>query len=392
MGLAGPDEPRYAEIGREMAASGHLITPLLFGRGWFEKPPLIYWMTGVGFRLGLSPDLAPRLPVAILSVSFLLFYYWALAREFGTPAALYSSLLLGTSALWIAFSQAGVPDLPLAATFSAAILLALPWLDGGDKKYLPYAAVLVALAVLAKALVPLVLLAPVLWYGRKRLFDLLNARVLFAFLFVALPWYVTCYARNGMPFIQTLFVEHQFGRMTSDALQHVQSVWYYLAVLPGAIFPWVFLLPLLFRRSLYHDVRTQYLLATIVFGMIFFSAAPNKLPGYILPLLPALFALIGIRLAQTRFLGEFMMASTLLLVFIPGVALMLPRAMAKGLSHVWPLDMAAAANAMLWLPNLVLVSGAEMLAAKRWKPAAAVILAGSLGRLFHRLFEGESAS
>jgi hypothetical protein len=378
VGLAGPDEPRYAAIGHEMAIGGDWVTPRLFGQAWFEKPALIYWMSAIGFRAGLSLDLAPRLPIALLSVAFLLFYYWALRREFGPWSALYSSLLLGTSAFWIAFSNAAVPDLPLAAFFTAAILLALPWIDRGEKSGLPYAAALIGLAVLAKSLVPLVLLAPVLWFARKRLLDLLNARIICTFVAVALPWYWACYSRNGSPFIQTLFVQHQFGRMTSDALQHVQSVWFYLGVLPGAVFPWVLLLPLLIHRRLYTDIRTQYLLATFVFGFCFFSAAPNKLPGYILPLLPALFALLGIRLAQTRLLGELMLGSSLLLVFVPALVLMLPRAMSKGMSHIWPLDLAAAANAMLWFPNLLMAGGLAMWAAKRWKPAASVMLAAGL--------------
>jgi 4-amino-4-deoxy-L-arabinose transferase-like glycosyltransferase len=378
VGLVGADEPRYAAIAREMALGGDWITPRLFGVGWFEKPPLIYWMTATAFRLGLSNDLAPRLPIALLSVGFLGFYYWLLQREFGPRAALYSSLLLGTSAWWIAFSHADVPDLPLAALFSAAILLALPWLNHGNKSHLPWAAALLGFAVLAKSMVPLVLLGPVLWFARKRLTDLLQARVLCTFLIVALPWHIACYIRNGMPFIDTLFIQHQYGRMTSDALQHRQAAWFYLGVLPGAIFPWVFLLPLLFHRSLYNDLRTRFLLATFLFGLVFFSAAPNKLPGYILPLLPALFVLIGIRLAETRFLGELMMASTLLLVFVPAITIQLPMAMARGVRQVWPLSMAAAANAMLWFPNLVLIGGFEMYAAKRWRPAGAVILAAAV--------------
>ncbi len=378
VGLVGPDEPRYAAIAREMALGGDWVTPRLFGEGWYEKPALLYWMTASAFRLGLGPDLAPRLPVALLSVLFLFFYYWLLEREFGPRAALYSVLLLGTSGLWIAFSQAAVPDIPLSVFFSAGILLALPWITRGDRSQLPWAAVLIGFAVLAKSLVPLALLVPVLWFARKRLTDLLQARVLFAFLIVALPWYAACYLRNGMPFIQKLFVEQQFGRMTSGELQHVQSVWYYLAILPGAMFPWPLLLLPLAKRDFYRDTRTQYLLATFLFGMVFFSAAPNKLPGYILPLMPALFALIGLRLTQTRFLGELIGFSILLLVFVPGLSLMLPKAMSKGLSHVWPMDMAAAANAMLWFPNLILAAGFAMYFAKRWRPAAAVLLAAGI--------------
>src|SRR5947207_5372847 len=80
VGLLGPDEPRYAAIGREMARSGDWITPRLWGEPWFEKPPLLYWMTGTAFRLGLGEELAPRLPVALMSVAFLIFFYWVMSR------------------------------------------------------------------------------------------------------------------------------------------------------------------------------------------------------------------------------------------------------------------------------------------------------------------------
>src|ERR1700677_734059 len=68
-GLIGPDDPRYAAIGRAMAATGDWITPRLWGAPWFEKPALLFWMTGAGFKAGLGVDLAPRLPVAIASVA-----------------------------------------------------------------------------------------------------------------------------------------------------------------------------------------------------------------------------------------------------------------------------------------------------------------------------------
>src|SRR5262252_7835915 len=121
-GLLGPDEPRYAAIGREMARSGDWVTPRLWGEPWFEKPALLYWMTGGGFRLGLGEELAPRLPVALLSLLFLGFFHWALRREFGARAAWYATAMLGTSAGWVAFSYIAAPDLPMSAFFSAAML------------------------------------------------------------------------------------------------------------------------------------------------------------------------------------------------------------------------------------------------------------------------------
>src|ERR1700730_6547654 len=86
-GLLGPDEPRYAAIGRAMADSGDWITPRLWGNLWCENPALLYWMTAAGFKAGLGPDLAPRLPVARLSGGFLVYFFVALRREFGMAAA-----------------------------------------------------------------------------------------------------------------------------------------------------------------------------------------------------------------------------------------------------------------------------------------------------------------
>src|ERR1044071_257669 len=97
-GMLGPDEPRYAAIGREMAHSGDWITPRLWGEPWFEKPALLYWMTGISFRLGLSEDAAPRVPVAIVAVLFLPVFFYLLRRQFGERPALFSTAILGTPA------------------------------------------------------------------------------------------------------------------------------------------------------------------------------------------------------------------------------------------------------------------------------------------------------
>src|ERR1700722_12629975 len=100
-GMLLPDEPRYASIGREMARSGDWITPRLWGQPWFEKPPLLYWMSGIGFRLGLGPELAPRLGVALMATAFLVFYWWILNREFGCRPAWFATLILGTCGGWL---------------------------------------------------------------------------------------------------------------------------------------------------------------------------------------------------------------------------------------------------------------------------------------------------
>jgi 4-amino-4-deoxy-L-arabinose transferase-like glycosyltransferase len=372
-GLLGPDEPRYASIGREMARSGDWVTPRLWGEPWFEKPALLYWMTASGFRLGLGPELAPRLPVALLAVCFLGFYWWILRREFGGSAAWLATLILGTAAGWVAFSQIGVTDLPLAATFSAAMLLALPWISKGDGRWLPAASALLGLAVLAKGLVPLVLALPLLGVPLVRprgWRDLIRGRVLAPFWIVALPWYVLCYLRNGRVFLDVFFRQHQFDRFSSAALQHGQPWWFYGPILLAGLVPWTPLLLVLARRGFWSDPRRLFLLAWIAFGLVFFSVAVNKLPGYVLPLVPAVSALMGIGLNEVSQARPWLAACALLLVAYPMAAQVLPAAVAMGLSHAsrppiqaaWLLGVGAAAL-ILWAPLA------------RWRLAAAAALA-----------------
>jgi 4-amino-4-deoxy-L-arabinose transferase-like glycosyltransferase len=352
VGILGPDEPRYAAIAREMARSGDWITPTLWGSPWFEKPALLYWMSGAAFKLGFGPDLAPRVPVATMTIAFLGFYWWILNREFGCSPATIATLILGTCAAILFFSQAGVTDLPVTATFSAAILLALPWIARRETRYLPIAAAMLGLAVMAKSLPPLALSAPLVirWRWWR---DLVRWRVILPFLAIALPWHVLCYLPNGRPFIETLFIEHQFGRFTSGALQHVQKWWFYGPVLLGLLLPWTPLLGLLLRRGQYRDTRRLFLLAIFLFGLVLFSASVNKLPGYLLPLFPSLVALIALALVEARSAAPWLAACALLLVAFPIAAPILPEAVAVGLSRAprpafhwtWILPLIAAAAA-----------------------------------------------
>lgn len=332
-GMLGPDEPRYASIGREMARSGDWVTPRLWGQPWFEKPVLLYWMTGLAFRLGFSEDVAPRICVALGSVVFLIFFQWIVSREFGARTGWAAAIILATSAAWLGYSFIGVTDLPMAAAFSAAMLLCLEWIESGNRRHLPVAAALLGVAVLAKGLVPLVLTLPLVWSGRRRWTDLLRPRVIGVFLIAALPWYLLCYIRNGAGFLRTFFWEQHFERFTTQALQHVQPWWFYGPVLLGALLPWTPLLLLLARRSLFADARRRFLLLWLLFGFMFFSLAKNKLPGYLLPLLPAAAVLMGEGLAEGKRARWAVSAAALCLIFVLAAVPVLPQAIVVGLSR-----------------------------------------------------------
>ena len=125
-GVLGPDEPRYSAIGRAMAASGDWITPRLWGAPWFEKPPLLYWIVALGTDLGLAPDLAGRLPIALLSLGFLVIYFYLVRIEFGFRSGAIAALLLACSGGWLTYSCLALTDLPLAAFFTLSVLAVLP--------------------------------------------------------------------------------------------------------------------------------------------------------------------------------------------------------------------------------------------------------------------------
>jgi 4-amino-4-deoxy-L-arabinose transferase-like glycosyltransferase len=389
-GLLGPDEPRYASIGREMALSGDWVTPRLWGEPWYEKPALLYWMTGAAYRLGLKGELAPRLPVALMSAGFVLAFFLMMRREFGARAAAYGASILATSAGWVAYGHVAVTDLPMAALFSSFMLLSLGWVDRGDRRALPVAAALLGLAVLAKGLVPLVLALPLAWAGRRRFFDWLRPPVAGAFLVTAVPWYALCYARNGMPFVREFFWEHHFERVSSEALQHVQPFWFYVPVLAAGLFPWTPALAALVSPSLYRDRRVRLLLAWLVFGLVFFSVPVNKLPGYLLPLLPAAAGLAGISLDRMRRAGWLLAACCLPLVLIGPLVKVLPEALASGLSrsalpafHWMWLAPAALAPLVWWLDAAGRRAWAVALVASGTVVAVAVLQAFALPAIDH---------
>jgi 4-amino-4-deoxy-L-arabinose transferase-like glycosyltransferase len=369
VGMIGPDEPRYASIGREMARSGDWITPRLWGQPWFEKPALLYWMIGGAFRLGLGPDLSPRLPVACTALAFLIFFWWIARREFGSRAAWFAVLILATGGEWLAFSQVGVPDLPMTATFSAAMLLALPWVTRGDGRFLPAAGALLGFAVLAKGLVPLALaapLAPVAWWARRaggtddRFSSSVTFRAMFRaggpFLIVCLPWYLLCFLRNGPVFLKQFFVLHHWQRITSGALMHTQHWWYYLPVFAAAFLPWTPLLFLRARRGAWRDPRRVCLAAWVLFGLLVFSVAVNKLPGYVLPLLPAAALLAAVALDEAADARPWLAACALLLVAFPVAAQVLAASLESGLLRaprpafqwIWLAPAPIAAAAWAW--------------------------------------------
>jgi 4-amino-4-deoxy-L-arabinose transferase-like glycosyltransferase len=332
-GLLGPDEPRYAAIGQAMAQTGDWITPRLWGRAWFEKPPLLYWMTSAAFKAGLGEDLAPRLPVAFASVAFLVYFFFVLRREYSERVALYATTILATSAGWLAYSHVAVPDLPMSVAFAASMLTVMRGTESSSWNWLT-AGVLLGLAILAKGLVPLVLFLPALWFQRRQVRYLLL--VFLAAAAVSAPWYVLVTLRSGGAFVDDFFWKQQFARFTSGEFLHDRPFWFYAPVLAAGLFPWSPFLLLLFSKSIYKYRHAAFLLAWFASGFLFFSISRGKLPGYLLPLLPPVAALLGIAIHQaersTKMVG-LMAATAALLGLVPIIQDLLPQALVSGLTR-----------------------------------------------------------
>ncbi len=356
-GLLGPDEPRYAWIGREMARTGDWVTPRLWGEPWYEKPPLLYWLIGLGHLAGLSGDLAARLPVTLAALALPLFGLWILPRFTGPQTPWIAALLTAMSGAWVAYSQVGVTDIPLAVTFTAALWLGVAWLEGEAGRGAMWGVgACLGLAALSKGLVPLVLFAPWLWFARRRWRELGPAAV--AALLVATPWYALMLARHGGEFWREFIVRHHFGRFANEGLQHVQPVWFFVPVAIGLLFPFSPLLALI-HRGMWAAGWRRVLAATVAFGFVFFSASTNKLPGYLLPLLPSFCVLLADAVERARQPRRPIALSAFLLALIPVVADVLPQAMIGGIRRApwsgvpWEYFAAALAPAALawWLAS-----------------------------------------
>lgn len=326
-GMLGPDEPRYAGIGRAMAESGDWVTPRLSGEPWFEKPALSYWLTAAGTKAGLSGEWAARAPLAGLSLAFLSFYAWALRRLAGPREAAAATMMLASSAGWIAYSHVAVTDVPLAACFVTSLLAGLLRLKGAGKWAVWVCGGAAGLALLAKGLVAGVLLLPLVWFARKQWRDLALAAL--AALLVAGPWYAAVTAANGWAFIDVFFIRHHFSRFASDELRHVQPFWFYLPVMLGLMFPWTTMAPSL-PKDLWKEDWARMAGISLAFGFVFFSLSTNKLPGYVLPLLPIYIALLATSAVRYDHPGRTFGLTGILMSIIPVIGTALPGLMLYG--------------------------------------------------------------
>ena len=328
--LVGPDEPRYAQVAREMFLRHDFITPTLGGHTWFEKPSLLYWMMIAAYEtLGVN-ETAARLGPA-LSGLLTIVAVWCVGRQVErtpnetklTGFGFSSALVLASTLGMIAFSRGASFDIVITMTttwaFAFFLLQELASTTRSRTLLLAGFYLAVGLSLLAKGLVGLVI--P---FGVTSFYYLLSrqspSRQVWLSLIwgtplalaVAATWYGPVISRHGGQFIDEFFIQHHFARYISNKFHHPQPIYFYPLILVPLTLPWsAFLVDALLRLKSWNWRGTESLskvrlfsLSWLLMPILFFSFSGSKLPGYIVPVLPAAALLIGERVTRCGFVRQ----------------------------------------------------------------------------------------
>lgn len=306
------DEGRYAEMAREMLATGDWITPRYNGYKYFEKPPLQTWANALTFAWFGLGEWQARLYTALTGFAGVLLIGFTGARVFNAATGFFAALVLATAPYWNLMGHFNTLDMALSfwmeLTLCALMLAQRPGLPGGQARlwmWVCWAAM--ALAVLSKGLIGLILPGAVLvlytlvardWALWKRLYLVSGLIVFFA---VVSPWFVLVQQRNP-EFFNFFFIVQQFRRYLTPEQNRPGALWYFVPVLLVGFLPWLSVSV----QSLRHALATPrqpngfapvtLLLVWSAFIFVFFSASHSKLISYTLPVAPALALVIGLYL------------------------------------------------------------------------------------------------
>ena len=89
--LVDETEPLFAEAARQMSVTNDWITPYFNGVTRFDKPPLIYWLMAIAFKLIGVNEWAVRLPSALSAIALTVMGFVTLQRFGVVVCLLYTS-------------------------------------------------------------------------------------------------------------------------------------------------------------------------------------------------------------------------------------------------------------------------------------------------------------
>lgn len=318
--LQEPDESRYAEIPREMIATGDWVVPHLNGLRYFEKPVMGYWIHAASLLVFGENNFAVRFP-SVFSVGLTALFLYILANRAAQRMeqcsgyeGLLSALIYLTSFEVFGVGNIAVLDSVMALFLTTSIgffYLATEEKANSSREwlYLLASGVACGLALMTKGflafVIPVLSIVPYLiWQRRYR--DILRMAwvpVLCAVL-LTLPWAIMIHLREP-DFWKFFFWNEHIRRFTSGDAQHEQTFWYFFIAAPCMVLPWTFVIPAAFsgvrrelfaRENSYRFVRFAF--CWLVVPFLFFSISSGKLITYILPCIPPFAVLMAFGLIR----------------------------------------------------------------------------------------------
>lgn len=312
--LWNPDEPRYAEVSREMVEGGDWILMHRNGALYTDKPPLFFWTIAISYFLwqGFTP-FAVRFPSALFGTLTVLLTFFIGKRLYSSRTGFLSGLILATSVQFAYLSTRGNIDTTLTFFTTASIFCFLQWYQRrqegetspkameGLSFYGYYIGM--ALATLAKG--PVGFILPLLvtllfllvqkdWGGIRQMRLLSGLGLMMA---IVLAWYLPAVLKGGKDYLNATLL-HQSVERFAKGTSHIRPIYYYLLNFPVDFLPWIFFLPAAVaygcsRETMERRKEFFFLLIWFIVIFLFFTLSKGKRGIYLLPLFPAASLMVG---------------------------------------------------------------------------------------------------
>jgi 4-amino-4-deoxy-L-arabinose transferase-like glycosyltransferase len=320
--LWSPDEPRYAQVAKEMINRGDWILMHYNGNTYADKPPLFFWLIAFSSFLwqGFS-SFSVRFPAAFFGTLTVLLTFFLGKTLYSLRTGFLSGLILATSLEFSYLSTRANIDTTLTFLTTASLLCFFQWYRRGQDKakdmkkaeveekakmrnLLIYGFYIgMALATLAKGPVGFILPLSVSliylvvqkdWGGMRRM-RLLSGMALF--LVIVLLWYLPALFEGGEDYLQATLFKHSIDRY-AQGWSKGRPIYYYLYNFPIDFLPWVFFIPAAVAYGFSREKvekRGEFLFLFMWFALIFifFSLSKGKRAIYLLPLYPAVSLMVG---------------------------------------------------------------------------------------------------
>ena len=299
-----PDEPRFAQVAREMMLSGDYVLPTFNGRPLALLPPMSYWLTALAsIPFGDVTTTAARGTVFVFAVLTLAATWMLGRRMFGPRVGLVAAGVLATAVFFCRQARWLQADMFLLAGVTWAVVLLYHGIEHprGGWVWFALAGLSMGFAVLVKG--PIGVAAPGLVIGAHMIVErrwrlmvcpgLLMAPVIG--LVIAAPWYLLVHRAAGPAFIGEVVLKHNFG-MFYKTWSHARPFYYYGVSILWGFVPWIVFLPGAVASEIRAGLRGQdaskravrFLLAWAAVLFLFFSVSSAKQSKYLLPAYPAL--------------------------------------------------------------------------------------------------------